>query len=140
MPITSYGYVVNSTASGWTQKGTASADLKDKHGNHAERAVWGKLPTSTPYFFVQDAFPCAECHAYFLAEALAGSSIIFKVTANNGSYSADHGLGMKTSTPCMIYYHAGTARYDSLGQRMAGGAAALGPHTAFPAHPDCTNY
>ena len=41
------------------------------------------------------------------------------------------------ATPCIIYYHAGTARYDSASHRMAGTG---GPHPGFPAHPDFTAY
>jgi hypothetical protein len=138
MAITCTGYVVNSGGTGWTEKGDGSAEVKDSHSYHAERKAWGKLPASTAYLMVQDAFPCSDCHSYFLAESQNGHSVIIKVTANHGAYSAEHGFGLKGSTPCIIYYHGGTARYDSVSHRLAGGAG--GAHGTFPAHPDFTNY
>jgi hypothetical protein len=135
MPIDCEGYIINSSKA-WSRKAEGSAALKAKPDAHAERQAWGKLPGSTAHLLVQNAFPCSPCHAFFLAQSKNGHSIIIKVTANEGAYSADHGLGLKVVTPYIIYYHAGTAQYDSLSLRMKGGG---GAHAAFPAHPDFTD-
>jgi hypothetical protein len=129
------GHIINTAGNDWKpDRRAARADLGSSAANHAERVAYNNLTQSACYLLVIDDFPCHTCHAHFLGESLAGHSIIFKVTANAGAYSLDHGLAQKQSVPCMIYYHGGSARYDSLGLRMAGGAA-HGPHPNFPAHP-----
>jgi hypothetical protein len=132
------GHRINNHGNGWTARPATNAGLRTGAFYHAERVAFAALPNSACYLMLIDDFPCHTCHAYFLAQSLAGHSIIFKVTHNAGAYSADHGLGQTTSLPCIIYYHAGTVRYDSAGMRMAGNPN-LGPHPAFPAHPDFTN-
>jgi hypothetical protein len=132
MPVTCNGYVVNTQGTGWRAKGNGSAALGSAATAHAERSAFNSLPTSTVYLLVQNAYPCNVCHAHFLGESLAGHSVIIKVTANEGAYSADHGFGLNGSVPCIIYYHLGTARYTTISHAMAGTA---GPHTNFPAHP-----
>ena len=136
MTINCVGYVLNASGA-WSQKGTGSAELGSSQNVHAERGAWGALPNSTVYLLVQNAFPCAPCHAWFQAQSANGHSIIIKVTANNGSYSADHHFGLKGGVPCIIFYHGGTARYDSISHTMAGTG---GAHPNFPAYPDITPY
>lgn len=136
MAITCTGYVINASGA-WARKGAGSAALGSAQSMHAERAAFGALPTSTVYLLVQDAFPCGPCHAWLQAQSGNGHSIVVKVTANNGAYSADHGFGLKGGTPCIIYYHGGTARYDSISHTMAGTG---GAHPNFPVYPDIGPY
>jgi hypothetical protein len=57
-------------------------------------------------------------------------SVVFKITANNGSYSADHGLTQNHTTfPYYIWYHAGA---------KAHGTGAI-PPAGFPAIPSVAN-
>ncbi|MES2297194.1 MAG: hypothetical protein V4582_09130 [Pseudomonadota bacterium] len=132
MPVNCDGYVINGGGDGWRRRGGGVAALGAAAMVHAERGAFGQLPASACYLLVQNAFPCATCHAYFMGQSLAGHSVIIKVTANEGAYSADHGFGLRGGVPCVIYYHAGTARYDSITHAMAGTG---GAHAAFPAHP-----
>jgi len=93
----------------WKAGGNHSISGQGKQ-SHSEIVVYnalGKKDAGGPFLIKQDAFPCHECDGKFLGQAL---SILVKVTANNGKYSADHGLGQNpaaTIYPYYIWYHGG---------------------------------
>jgi len=139
MPINCDGYIVTESNE-WRQKGNGQAKIKDVSSNHAERVAWGKLPKSTAYLLVQNAYPCADCHNYFKGQSLNNHSIIIKVEANEGAYSSDHFNDVRGrpilngSIPCIIYYHKGNAHYVTITDVMAGGSG--DPPNGFPNIPD----
>jgi hypothetical protein len=138
MTIQCTGYVI-SAAGAWAKKGDGSAALKSESHLHAERVAWGKLPTSTAYLLVQNAFPCTDCHIYFKGES-KNHNIVIKVEANDGAYSAEHfknakGLPiLKGATPCVIYYRNEVATYVNASIVMGGGSG--DPPAGFPAIPE----
>lgn len=122
------------TSNGWRQQDhNAVTGVTKSASAHSERALFERNRSKGSVFlFVQNAFPCAECHNYFKLQTKNGSiSIIFKIMANEGSYSADHGLGLNGSTPRIIYYYKGNSKMVSMSSR--GDDA---PPIGFPAHPD----
>jgi hypothetical protein len=142
MAITCEGYVVNANTQQWRRAGNGSAGLKSKANVHAERVAFGQLPTSSAYLLLQNAYPCSDCHAHFKAVSLNGRSVVIKVEANEGNYSAEHftdGAGhpiLKGSVPCVIYYHEGRASYVTMSDVITGGSAAAKPPAGFPAIPE----
>ena len=107
MAINTYGYVSN--GSSWKQRATQSVTSQGKQ-THSEISVYNSLGATgkaAPYLILQNAFPCSECDTKFIGASARGS-IVFKITANEGSYSADHGLGQVYATfPTYIWYHNG---------------------------------
>ncbi|MCA9684560.1 MAG: hypothetical protein KC457_20410, partial [Myxococcales bacterium] len=130
-------YVFNQERSNWQNKGSNAVNsVGSNKASHSERQLYNdNKGRSSLFLIVQDAFPCEHCHAFFIQES-ASKSIAFKITANNGNYSADHGLGLNGSTPRIIYYHGGQAKMVSMSSRGAEAEPPLG----FPAHPDFTDY
>jgi deoxycytidylate deaminase len=132
MPILSTGYA--STGGSWRQQASSTQGNNRVSTQHAERQVLRDLSWrgANPVLIVQNAFPCHECHSHFLRESgISGTSIIVKVTKNEGQYSLDHGLSASASVPCIIYYHAGSSSMVGLWSRSNGDAPG-----GFPAHPD----
>ncbi|TYL42982.1 MULTISPECIES: hypothetical protein [Dickeya] len=96
----------------WRSQGSNAVTKVNKSiFSHSERALFeDKKAKGSLFLIVQDAFPCADCHEYFKKETQDGKkSIIFKIVGNNGCYSAEHGLGLETTTPKFIYYHLGNS-------------------------------
>ena len=125
MSINTYGYVSNGTS--WKQKATKSVTSQGKK-THSEIDVYNKLgPLGMgPFLILQDAFPCSECDGKFIT-ASASWSIVFKITADNGKYAADHGLGQTYGTfPTYIWYHNGAKTIST---------ALTGKPAAFPICP-----
>jgi hypothetical protein len=132
MTITCTGYIPNETNTEWRQRATESVrGVTRNQGAHAEREVFEQLNNAALCLLVQDGFPCAECHAFFVKKSRSLPRIIVKVTANNGMYSADHGLGGKATVPQILYYSGGCCKYVSMASRGNGG-----PPVGFPPHPE----
>ena len=104
MAINTYGYVSNGTS--WKQRATKSVTSQGKQ-THSEIDVYNNLGATgkaAPYLILQNAFPCSECDGKFITASTRGA-IVFKITANEGSYSADHGLGQTYATfPTYLWY------------------------------------
>jgi hypothetical protein len=138
MTIHCTGYIV-SAAKAWQQKATGDAALKSDSHAHAERIAWGRLPSSTAYLLVQNAFPCADCHTYFKGQS-KNHDIVIKVEANDGAYSSDHFKDaqghpiLKGATPCLIYYRREAVHYVSATTVMGGGSGE--PPAGFATIPD----
>jgi hypothetical protein len=107
MPIRSYGYITN--ASAWKQKSSAEIERAGRQ-EHSEITVYNELGATEnrgPYLIWQDAFPCDVCDGKFIT-ASSSRSVVFKITANNGSYSVHHKIKPKDATfPTYIWYHNG---------------------------------
>lgn len=142
MTVTCRGYVVNGTGNGWRTKSAwdDTADLKASTHNHAERKVWRLLDTSGAYLLIQNAYPCADCHAFFLGESQNGHSVIIKVEGNQGAYSAVHIQNIDGKAvlngpkECIIYYQAGQASFVTMSSVMAGQSGDAPAN--FPTIPD----
>ena len=129
MPISTTGYVPNKKV--W--KKTANAEIeRSGRQTHSEITVHSELMTAGspgPFLILQDAFPCSECSAEFITKTTTSKkrkfapSIAFKITANNGKYSADHDLGQDYGTfPTYIWYHNGA---KTISTTLAGRPAAF---------------
>ncbi|QIZ45784.1 hypothetical protein [Dickeya zeae] len=126
------------TSGGWRHQGSnAVTSVSSSITSHSERALFENTKgKGTLFLIVQDAFPCCHCHEYFKKETQDGKkSIIFKITANNGNYSADHGLGLNASTPRIIYYHLGNSKMISMSS-----AGDDTPPAGFPDHSGIENF
>jgi hypothetical protein len=140
MAIICTGYIPTTGNVAWRQKSTSSAELGSVAHLHAERAAFTRLPRSSVYLLVQNAYPCESCQAHFKGESLVGHSIVLKVEANEGSYSADHFTNsagkpnLNGSVPCVIHYHGGVATYVTITDVMAGRSDR--PPAGFPRIPD----
>ena len=138
MAISTDLYTPQSQNSGWRIQGSNSVTgVSRNKSEHSERALFDqKKSKGNLFLIVQDAFPCHHCHEFFEEQSKSGKSIIFKITGNNGSYSADHGLSLKASTPRVIYYHTGTSKMVSMSSRGADAE----PPALFPPHPDLEHF
>lgn len=109
MAINSNGYLIRAGQGpgSWRSRSTNSVNGVGRNQTHSEIATINalrRIHANGPFLIEQDGFPCAACDTTFVA---SGLSIAFKITANNGRYSADHGLGQNhTSFPYYIWYHA----------------------------------
>ena len=125
MTINTEGYYV---ANGkWKSGATGSVSGQGKQ-QHSEIGVYNALGAKAaagPFLIVQDAFPCAVCDAAFTKQRLP---LLVKVTANNGAYSADHGLGQKPAATIYPYY-----LWYRNGVKTGGTAAAPAGFPAIPA-------
>ncbi|HYW09692.1 MAG TPA: hypothetical protein VE913_22200 [Longimicrobium sp.] len=137
MPILADGYSMNATGTAWQLRNSGGQGNNAVQAHHAERQVYTHLLANRtpPFLIVQNAFPCAICHGFFTG-ASAARSIVVKVTANEGQYSQDHGLGPRPALPCILYYHAEASRLVGTWSR---GAEAT-PPGGFPAFPDIEAY
>lgn len=138
MAINTELYVNNNNQWQYKDKNSVTSVSSNKQ-NHSERALYNNFISSTrnPFLIVQDAFPCQDCHGFFRnATNGNGRGIIFKITANNGNYSADHGLGLNGSTPRIIYYFNGASKMVS----MSSTGTAADPPANFPVHPDFDHF
>lgn len=110
MAINTVGYFVDKGAWKTKKKDLESSISGQGKQMHSEIVVYnalGNKSSAGPFLIVQDAFPCSVCDGKFIGQA---KSVLFKITANNGNYSADHGLSMvlaATSFPYYIWYHGG---------------------------------
>ncbi|UKE50770.1 hypothetical protein KCU57_19340 [Xanthomonas translucens] len=85
--------------------GAVSGQGKQQHSEIGVYNALGAKAAAGPLLIVQDAFPCAVCDAAFTKQRLP---LLVKVTANNGAYPADHGLGQKPAASIYAYslwYH-----------------------------------
>jgi hypothetical protein len=81
-----------------SSRNQASIKEVTKWRRNMRNGVFSALPEASVYLIVQNAFPCAVCHDYFLSESKT-SPVIIKVTDNEGQYSLDHGLKANASVP-----------------------------------------
>jgi len=134
MPIVADLYVPNAANTSWQYRTNRSANLGTQNQSHAERVAYAARPDGRLVYLIEiNAYPCTACHQFFINESRgARRSIIVRVTDNQGAYSAEHGIGQRGSVPCIIYYHNGTARYNSMSAAASG---INGPPANFPAHP-----
>ncbi len=104
MAINTYGYTSNGAS--WKQQATSSVTKQGKQ-THSEVNVYNALGAAgkaAPYLILQNAFPCSECDGKFTTASARGA-IVFKITADEGKYAADHGLGQAYGTfPTYIWY------------------------------------
>jgi hypothetical protein len=140
MAINSEGYTPNEANTKWMRRITGQHQGNNRRAiDHAERQVFASLNKSvSAYLILQNAFPCAKCHEFFIAESTRlNCAVIIKVTADEGSYSLDHTAyrdGKRPGFPHVIYYFRGKAKY--VGVSSAGDDA---PPDGFPEHPDFTD-
>ncbi|MBB5886925.1 hypothetical protein DYQ93_05905 [Xanthomonas sp. LMG 8992] len=128
MTINTEGYYVNGGKWKLGAEGQITGQGKQQHSEIGVYNALGKKAAAGPYLIVQDAFPCAVCDATFKKQALP---VLVKVTANNGSYSADQGLGLNPPAsiyPYYLWYHNGA--------KTAGTATAPAGFPAIPAFAD----
>ena len=122
----------NKEATAWRLAGSNSANLGVGPSGHAERALFTTRQNELLLkmaLFVQNAYPCTGCHNFFLEQSLRGFSIIVKVTADRGSYGAEHGFMLNSSpVPAIFYYRHGQSRIVTMTDRA--------PLPGFPAVPD----
>ncbi|GLQ91207.1 hypothetical protein [Dyella acidisoli] len=129
MAINTEGFRVKNGS--WKSEASQSVAKQGKQ-THSEIVVYnalGQKNAGGPFLIKQDAFPCSECDGKFTGQSI---SVVFKITANNGSYSADHGLGQVMGAhqfPYYIWYHGGT---KTAGTNQAAPAG-------FPAIPNVAN-
>jgi hypothetical protein len=132
MTITCTGYIPNETNTEWRRRATRNVvGVTRSEEAHAERKVLGQLNNRAVCLLVQDGFPCAKCHKFFVEQSRSLPGVIIKVTANNGMYSLDHTLPAKATVPQILYYWRGGCTYVSMGSRGDGG-----PPMGFPPHPE----
>jgi hypothetical protein len=136
MTITCTGYIPDEKNTKWRQRGTWNVVgvTRDK-GAHAEREVFKQLNNAALCLLVQNGFPCVACHDFFVEKSRTLPGVIIKVTANNGMYSADHGLPAKATVPQILYYWRGGCTYVSMASRGNGG-----PPMGFPPHPEFDDF
>jgi hypothetical protein len=132
MTITCTGYIPNETNTEWRRRATRNVvGVTRSEEAHAERKVLGQLNNRAVCLLVQDGFPCAKCHKFFVEQSRSLPGVIIKVTANNGMYSLDHTLPAKATVPQILYYWRGDCKYVSMASRGNGG-----PPMGFPPHPE----
>lgn len=132
MPIQSTIYSPNADSSEWKHRREGTQGKNKDVSQHAERQLLTHtVARQDPvYLIVQNAFPCSICHTWFRVTQ-SKYSVIIKVTANEGEYSRDHGLGGKPFLPHLIYYHGGAAKHVNMTSR----GADANPPVGFPNHP-----
>ncbi|HSH65059.1 MAG TPA: hypothetical protein VLB84_04490 [Bacteroidia bacterium] len=124
---------------GWRQMGINSVTtVNSNKASHSERHLFNTYDTgkNSLFLIVQNAYPCEYCHDFFKEQSRTGKSIIFKITANSGNYSSDHGMGLHGSVPCIIYYHNGDFKRVSMSSR----GQEINPPNGFPETPDFDHY
>lgn len=95
----------------WRSKGTNTANLSTGILNHAERKLYTEKRNVADnlVLIVQNAYPCTDCHNFFLEKSKNGVNIIIKVTDDQGSYGAEHGFELnKAPKTAIFYYRQGT--------------------------------
>ena len=117
MTINSDGYLSNGKA--WKKETSAQvrgvSKKKKRKSPHSEIQVINVLTWKNgPYLIVQNGFPCSGCDDHFKNKSKQSkknkkpSFVVFKITANNGSYSADHDFDINYNHfPTYIYYQNG---------------------------------
>ncbi len=106
MAIITFGYTSNGKIWRQTADGTVIGTGKQMH---SEIGVFNKLGNSgkkAPYLILQNAFPCEVCDQKFIdVSKKQNTPVVFKITANEGCYSAEHNLAMNYGTfPTYIWY------------------------------------
>jgi len=85
-------------------------------GAHAEQKVAINYGNAYVVQLIgQDAFPCSDCHKWFLKYTAAGTkSVVFCVSEDgtaDRNYHVSLGLPNGAGYPCLLYRHAGVCTY-----------------------------
>ena len=143
MPVVCNGYFTEDGRA-WTHVKETSANVNEKHAEQQsyERIMAFKnrgrgrvsLAADTRFFFRQNAFPCGDCKAYFLASSQS-RPFIFLVTENQGNYASEWGFPdiVENQLPQLIFLYKSKAFIPGYVTRtewrnVAPAAGSLNPH------------
>jgi hypothetical protein len=135
MTINTFCYIGKAGDLQWRNRSSRTAGNFKKKNEHAERKAYADAMKNTPevVLILQDGFPCEECDKFFSDKNQCKKAVIFKITANNGLYSFDHGLPKGVALPVIIYYFEGVKKIVGLWSR---GGDQDSPPEGFPPHAD----